>query len=211
VPEATETVAGIIRRATNAEAVAGTNNTAAMTPLRVAEAISARGVWQTLADAAISNVTTIDVTGFSLADYYLVEAHLLNVLPTANSSSNVVVQVYRNQSLVSTGYNRLRLNVFPSGVSSGATTNASNCDITTSGIFSELIVSSITISQTASNQTAMLRATTFFQENGNIMHCMHSYCRAAGGSGWVDGLRITSPVNLTANVGRIVVMGLKKS
>jgi hypothetical protein len=167
--------------------------------------------WVTLVDAAIANSAVIDVTGFSLADYYLVEARLLNVLPTANSLSNVVVQVYRNQSLVSTGYNRLRLSVFQTGVNSGFQTNASTCEITTAGIRAERLVSNITIFQTESNQTAFLQATIFYQDNSDVMHCMHSYCRATGGSGWVDGLRITFPVSLTANVGRLVVMGLKKS
>jgi CRISPR/Cas system-associated protein endoribonuclease Cas2 len=168
--------------------------------------------WVTLVDADIANSAVIDVTGFSLADYHLVEVHLLNVLPTANSSSNVVAQVYRNQSLVSTGYNRLRLSVFQTGVNAAVASNASSCEITTSGIRTERLVSNITISQTESDQMAMLRAITFYQENtSNFMHCMHSDCRATGGSGWVDGLRITSPVDLTANVGRLVVMGLKKS
>jgi hypothetical protein len=168
--------------------------------------------WVTLVDAAIANSAVIDVTGFSLADYYLVEVHLLNVLPTANSSSNVVAQLYRNQSLVSTGYNRLRLNAYPNAAAADTATNASSCDLTASGIRTERIVSNITMSQTESNQMAMLRTMTFFQENfANVMHCQYSYCRATGGSGWVDGLRITSPVDLTANVGRLVVMGLKKS
>jgi hypothetical protein len=168
--------------------------------------------WVTLVDAAIANSAVINVTGFSLADYYLVEVHLLNVLPTANSSSNVVAQLYRNQSLVSTGYNRLRLNAYPNAAAAETATNASSCDLTASGIRTERIVSNITMSQTESNQMAMLRTMTFFQENfANVMHCQYSYCRATGGSGWVDGLRITSPVDLTANVGRLVVMGLKKS
>jgi hypothetical protein len=168
--------------------------------------------WVTLVDAAITNSTIIDVTGFSLADYYLVQAHLLNVLPTSNSSSALGVQVYRNQSLVSTGYFQLRLSVWPTGVNSGSQSNTSNLPITASGIQTERMVSNITISQTESNQMALLQAITFFQENSsNVMYFMHTYGRATGGSGWVDGLRITSPVNLTANVGRLVVMGLKKS
>jgi CRISPR/Cas system-associated protein endoribonuclease Cas2 len=168
--------------------------------------------WVTLVDAAIANSAVIDVTGFSLADYYLVEAHLLNVLPTANSSSSVIVQVYRNQSLVSTGYFQLRLSVWPTAVNSGSHSNTSDFLITASGIQTERMVSKIIISQTQSNQMALLQASTFFQENVNgLMYFMHTYGRATGGSGWVNGLRITSPVNLTANVGRLVVMGLKKS
>jgi hypothetical protein len=146
-----------------------------------------------------------------LADYHLVQVHLLNVLPTGTATGDTTLQAYRGGSLVTSGYSFVRLAFSQNGPSAVASSNQSSHSITSFGIRSERVLARINISQTASDQLAIFETVGFFQENANIMCVFNAFGRATGGSGWVDGLRITSPVDLTANVGRLVVMGLKKS
>jgi len=173
--------------------------------------VDAHDIWNKIADVAVSDSQMIDINGFSLADYHLIEINLLHLLPNANSSSDIVLQVFRNGSLVSSGYSHIRLVSSTAGTSTVGASNQSQFQFTHSGIRTEQMVSYITISQTASNETIILKTETFQQENvSNILQGPRAFCRVTGGAGWVDAIRITSPVAFTANVGRIVVMGLKK-
>jgi hypothetical protein len=167
--------------------------------------------WVTLVDAAIANSTVIDVTGFSLADYYLVEVRLLNALPTTNSTVDMWIQVSRGGSLVSTGYTSCWFGLSQAGTAHGGISNHTDCRLSFAGIQTQTLTSQITILQTATNSAVFLNVQTVHQENfGNVLQAPRVHCRLTSGSGWVDGFRITSPVSFTANVGRIVVMGLKK-
>jgi hypothetical protein len=167
--------------------------------------------WVTLVDADIANSAVIDVTGFSLADYHLVVANLFNVLPTGTATGDTTLQAYRGGSLVTTGYSFVRFAYSQNASGAAASSNQSSHSITSFGIRSERVLARINISQTASDQLAILETVGFCQENANVMLVFNAFGRATSGSGWVDGLRITFPVSLTANVGRLVVMGLKKS
>jgi hypothetical protein len=167
--------------------------------------------WVTLVDAAIANSAIIDVTGFSLADYYLVEIRLLNALPTTNSSVEMWMQVYRSGSLVSTGYTSCWFALSQAGTAYNGVSNHTDCRLSVAGIQTQPLTSQITISQTAANSAIFLNVQTVHQENfSNILQAPRVHCRLTAGSGWVDGFRIVSPVSFTANVGRIVVVGLKK-
>jgi hypothetical protein len=167
--------------------------------------------WVTLVDADIANSAVIDVTGFSLADYYLVEIRLLNALPTTNSSVDMYVQVYRGGSLVSSGYTSCWFALSQGGTAHGGVSNHSDCRLSFAGIRTQPLTSQITISQTASNGEVFLNVQTVHQENtANVLQAPRVHCRLTSGSGWVDGFKIVSPVSLTANAGRVVVMGLKK-
>jgi hypothetical protein len=166
--------------------------------------------WVTLVDAAIASSTIIDVTGFSLADYYLVTVHVFEAFPTTNSSIDVHVQVYRNGSLVSTGYTSCWFALSQAGTSHGGLSNHSDCRLTFGGIQNQPLNSQITISQLFAPGWVFLDVQTVHQENLNVLQAPRVHCRLTSGSGWVDGFRIVSPVSLTANGGRVVVMGLKR-
>jgi hypothetical protein len=208
VLDATETVVGIIRRATNAEATAGTNNTAAMTPLRVAEAISALSSWQKIVDAAISNSTTIDVTGFSIRDYRMVVVHLLGARLSSSAAANTTCQLYRNGSLVTTGYEFVRETVVSISSTVGTTTGGSSFNIT-AAVDTAPLLSTISVVQLTDGQAPRVLIHTA-QHNSNSDPALY---RVSGvlnsGSAWVDGIRITAPAAFQAGIGRLVVMGLQ--
>jgi hypothetical protein len=173
--------------------------------------VDAGDLWTQLADAAISNSAVIDVTGFSLADYHLVTVNLLHALPTATNSTALNMQVYRNGSLVSTGYTFVILNNSTGGAGGSGGTNQGNLTLTSGGCWNEVLTISACVSQPASGEIPMVRTNTFFQtSSGNSAYTTRVACRVTGGSGWVDGIRITAPVAFTANTGRLVVMGLRK-
>jgi len=77
-PDATESTAGKLRIATDAERIAGTNDTTAMTPLKVAEAIAASsgGVTGALVyrGSYDASTATPDLTTASKGDFYIVSA-----------------------------------------------------------------------------------------------------------------------------------------
>jgi hypothetical protein len=173
--------------------------------------VDAGDLWTKLADAAISNSAVIDVTGFSLADYHLVTVNLLHALPTATNSTALNMQVYRNGSLVSTGYTFVVLNNSVSNAGGAGGTNQGNLTLTSGGCWNDTLTISACVSQPASGEIPMVRTNTFFQtSSGNSAYTTRVACRVTGGSGWVDGIRITAPVAFTANTGRLVVMGLRK-
>jgi hypothetical protein len=210
VLDATETVVGIIRRATNAEATAGTNNTAAMTPLRVVEAIDTFGRWRQIVAADLTNSTAIDVTGFSLQDYRKVTVLFLGARLSSASSNNIVAEIFRNGSLVTTGYFFVRETAAGTTMTVGSNNNHPLFGLTFNGVNTNPLLSVIDIVQPSSTGDVILYAYTMHRDSptGNINN-YRTGVLINGGSGWTDGIRITAPTAFVANAGRIVVMGLR--
>jgi hypothetical protein len=194
--------------ATNAEATAGTNNTAAMTPLRVAEAISALSSWQKIVDAAIANSTTIDVTGFSIQNYRMVVVHLLGARLSSSAAANTTFQLYRNNLLVTTGYEFVRETVVGSGSTAGTTTGASSFNITSS-VDTAPLLSTISVVQLTDGQAPRVLIHTAQHDNSSNPALYRVSGVLNSGSAWVDGIRITAPAAFQAGIGRLVVMGLR--
>jgi hypothetical protein len=170
--------------------------------------VDAGDVWTKLADAAISNVTTIDVTGFTLQDYRMVRALVLGAR-LSSSSSQITMQVYRNGSLVTTGYTFVQQVAFSSSVAASSATNAAQFQLTGTTVNTTSLMLDISITQAGSAEDVPLNAFTVFRDTVPVPVIFRGGGHATGGSGWVDGIRIIAPVAFQNNVGRVVVMGLK--
>jgi hypothetical protein len=165
--------------------------------------------WVTLVDAAVTNSTVIDVTGFSLQNYRMIKVLLLGArLSAASASGSTTAQVYRNGSLVTTGYNWQRLTTSAATASAGNVNNDADVTLTFNGMSTDPVFMDINITQSASSSNAVFYANVFYNTtSAPVINCVVG--RATGGSGWTDGIRITAPDTFQNNVGRIVVLGLK--
>jgi hypothetical protein len=171
--------------------------------------VDAGDEWVKLADAAVTNSTTIDVTGFSLQNYRLIKVLLLGArLSSASASGSTTAQVYRNGSLVTTGYNWQRLTTSGGTATAGNVNNDADVTLTFNGMSTDPVFMDIAITQAASNNNAIFYANVFYNTtSAPVINTVAG--RATGGSGWTDGIRITAPDTFQNNVGRVVVLGLK--
>jgi hypothetical protein len=165
--------------------------------------------WVTLVDAAVTNSTTIDVTGFSLQNYRLIKVLLLGArLSSASASGSTTARVYRNGSLVTTGYNWQRLTTSGGTATAGNVNNDADVTLTFNGMSTDPVFMDIAITQSASNNNAIFYANVFYNTtSAPVINTVAG--RATGGSGWTDGIRIIAPDTFQNNVGRVVVLGLK--
>jgi hypothetical protein len=170
--------------------------------------VDAGDVWVKLTDAAVTNSTIIDVTGFSLQDYRMARVFLLGAqVSSTQGSGDTTMRVYRNGSLVTTGYDWQRL-TGAGTVTVGAITNDASVTLTYNGITTAPVIMTIDITQAGSGSNVVLYANVFYNITGSTVINIVAG-RATGGSSWADGFRITAPVAFQNNVGRIVVLGLK--
>lgn len=100
-PAATDTVLGLVKQATQAEAEAGTNSTKSMSPLRVFQAI-AKKTASVVVQTAASKVLVADDLGLVLAD--ATAAAMTITLPAANAALGIRDVIVRR---VDNGGNRL--------------------------------------------------------------------------------------------------------
>jgi hypothetical protein len=165
--------------------------------------------WVTLVDEAVTNSTTIDVTGFSLQNYRMLKVLLLGAqLSSASASGSTTARVYRGGSLVTTGYAWQRLTTSSWTATAGNVDNHANVTLTFSGMSTDPVFMDIDVTQSASSSNAVFYANVFYNTtSAPVINCVVG--RATGGSGWTDGVRITAPDTFQNNVGRIVVLGLK--
>jgi hypothetical protein len=176
----------------------------------VDQLVAAAGVWEKVVDVAVTNSAVIDVTGFSLQDYRMATLLLVGAQASSASGGGVVLQVYRNSSLVNSGYNYVRFTAVAStyGVS---THSASGHVINFDGVDVQPIFMENLITQTASNREVVIMSRSLHVPTGNynsiVIHHVHG--RITAGSGWVNGFRISAPVAFQNNVGRVIVLGLK--
>jgi hypothetical protein len=171
--------------------------------------VDAGDIWVKLADANISNSTVIDVTGFSLADYRVVQALILGArFSSADPSGSIVSQIYRNGSLVTTGYRYVYHTVFGSNVLAGQTTGAhwglAGLSLNTDPVFIEAH-----ITQAGSGDNVCITSISAYRDTVPNTVSQRTGGHVISGSGWVDGIRITASVTFQNNVGRVVVLGLK--
>jgi hypothetical protein len=172
--------------------------------------VDAGDVWVKLADAAVTNSTIIDVTGFSLQDYRMVHVLLLGARLSSSSSSSTTAQVYRNGSLVNTGYTFVRTGAAGTGIGVFTTSNAANLIITWSlGANTDAILATMSLAQSSNSANVLFEALNSFFDSQPVFVSHRISGVVTGGSGWVDGFRITAPVAFENNIGRIVVLGLK--
>jgi hypothetical protein len=171
--------------------------------------VDARDIWERLVDAAVSNSSTIDVTGFSLQDYRMVQVQLLGPqLSSTQGSGSTTLQVYRGGTLVTTGYEWQRLTASSAAVNGGSIANDSSVTLTFNGMTTAPVFMTIDITQSNSGNNVVLHANVFYHTtSAPVINLVAG--RATGGSGWADGFRITPPVAFQNNIGRIVVLGLK--
>jgi hypothetical protein len=167
--------------------------------------------WVTLVDAAIANSAVIDVSGFSLADYHLLEINLLNVFVTTASPNNVGLQIYRNGSLVTSQYSMNNRVTSVASIAVSRVNNSSFLPVTDGGVSATNLTAKITIAQQSNGDFVYIDATCFYISNANFYEVFCSTGFVFGGSGWLNGFRIQMPVNLQANIGRLVVMGVKRT
>jgi hypothetical protein len=165
--------------------------------------------WVTLVDAAVTNSTTIDVTGFSLQNYRMIKVLLLGArLSSASASGSTTARVYRGGSLVTTGYDWQRLTTSGGTATAGNVNNDADVTLTFNGMSTDPVFMDINITQSASSNSAIFYANVFYNTtSAPVINTVAG--RATGGSGWTDGIRITAPDTFQNNVGRIVVLGLK--
>jgi hypothetical protein len=172
--------------------------------------VDAGDVWVKLADAAVSNSTIIDVTGWSLQDYRQVTVMLLGPRLSSSSSSATTAQVYRNGSLVNTGYTFVRAAAAASSVGVSTTSNAANLILSwSSGFNTDPVLATIILAQSSNSANVSFDILNSFFDSQPVFVSHRISGVVTGGSGWVDGFRITAPVAFQNNVGRIVVLGLK--
>jgi hypothetical protein len=171
--------------------------------------VDAGDVWVKLTDAAVTNSTIIDVTGFSLQDYRMVQVQLLGARVSSNTADNLEFRIYRDGSLINTAYSFVRI------LASGSSVTAGSIDTTRLALTNQGLVgaypafSTVDIVQPQLGGGVMLRANTTYVNSSDAPTIWQACCTQYSGSGWVDGIRITAPVAFQNNVGRIVVMGLK--
>jgi len=176
----------------------------------VDELVDAAGKWEKVVDVAVTNSTVIDVTGFSLQNYRMATLLLVGAQVSSASTGAIVLQVYRNGALVNTGYNYVRHTAVASthGVS---THNTSGHVINFDGIDVNPILIKNYITQTASNREPVIMTRSLHVSYGGynsmVIHRVNG--RVTAGSGWVNGFRISAPVEFQNNVGRVIVLGLK--
>jgi hypothetical protein len=170
--------------------------------------VDAGDVWVKVADAAVTNSSTIDVTGFSLQNYRMVQVLLLGAqLSSAQGSGSTTLQVYRGGNLVSTGYEWQRLTAGSTIINSGSIANDTSVILTFNGMSTAPVFMTIDITQSNSGSNVVLYANVFYNTtSAPVINIVAS--RATGGSNWADGVRITPPTTFQNNIGRIVVLGL---
>jgi hypothetical protein len=168
-------------------------------------------VWEKLADAAVTNSTVIDITGFNLQNYRQIIIKLLGAQLSATDSVYVVsAQVYRNSSLVNTGYTFVRLAAVGTTVAASTTTNSTTLQISwDQGFNTDPIQATIALVQSSSSARVSLDVLSSYTNASSSPVCHRVSGFVSGGSGWANGLRINASVAFQNNVGRIVVLGLK--
>src|SRR3990172_5612904 len=108
VPAASETVAGIIRISTQAEAIAGTNNNTSITPLKFRQAFAVMSINALVdVDTATALPSTNDVLSWNGANW--IPVTLAPVLPPAASETVSGIAELATQAEVSTGTDDLRI------------------------------------------------------------------------------------------------------
>jgi hypothetical protein len=171
--------------------------------------VDAGDLWVKLADAAVTNSSTIDVTGFSLQNYRMVQMLLLGAqLSSTQGSGNTTMQVYRGGTLVSTGYEWQRLTGSGTGAGGATITNDASVTLTFSGMTTAPVFMTINITQSSSGNNAVFYANVFYNSSSSTAINLVAG-RATGGSNWTDGFRITPPVAFQNNIGRVIVLGLQ--
>jgi hypothetical protein len=173
--------------------------------------VAQASIWEKIADATVSNSTIIDITGFSLQNYRMVRVMLLGVRLSSAAPSPAIstMRIYRGGTLVTAGYIGYNISVINDGISGFASSSGSASIVLTSlGLSTDPLFIPIDIAQTANNLDVLLYTQIFYiSQNSSHFNIMAS--RITSGSAWVDGIRITFPNALQANVGRIIVLGLK--
>jgi hypothetical protein len=160
--------------------------------------------------ANLTNSTIINVTGFSLQNYRKVTVLLLGAQLSSASSNIITGELYRNGSLVTTGYFFVRETAAGTTMTVAASSNHPLFGLMSNGVNTNPLMSVIDIVQPSSTGDVVLYAYTVHRDspNGNINN-YRTGVLINGGSGWTDGVRITAPTAFVANAGRIVVMGLR--
>jgi hypothetical protein len=170
--------------------------------------VDAGDVWVTLANAAISAVTTIDLTGFSLQDYRQITVMLLGARVSSSSSTNIFGRVFRNGSVVNTAYTYRREDV-ASSLTVSTQSNSAQIFLTSDGINTDYIATAVELVQSEANGKIIFFARTVHTSSSGVLISYRAGGYQETGTGWVDGVRIIAPNAFQNNVGRIVVMGLR--
>jgi hypothetical protein len=160
--------------------------------------------------ANLTNSTIINVSGFSLQNYRRVTVLFLGANLSSASSSNIIAEIFRNGSLVTTGYFFVRETAAGTTMTVATNNNVAQLGLTLNGVNTNPMMIALDIVQPGSSGDVLVHAHVVHRDSptGNFNN-FRAACFINGGSGWTDGVRITAPTAFTANVGRIVVMGLR--
>jgi hypothetical protein len=171
--------------------------------------VDAGDLWLKLTDVAVSNNTIIDVTGFSLQNYRMVQVLLLGARVSSNTSDRLDFRIYRDSSLVTTAYSFVRILASGASVTAGSA-DTNRLELTSQGVIAAYpVFATVDIVQPQLSGGVTLRANTTYVNASDIPTTWQAHCAQYSGSGWVDGIRIIAPVAFQNNIGRIVVLGLK--
>jgi hypothetical protein len=164
--------------------------------------------WVKLSDFTPSAATTIDITGFTMADYNAVSLLLLGV-NIGSTASNATLQVYRNSSLVTSGYTWCVHNWNSSGAAVSAGSSQSSATWTAGGLVASAnLWARFDFAHVTNSMEPLVTMTSHQTRNSGVLQGASMVTTVAGGSGWLTGIRVIAPVDFTA-AGRIVLMGLR--
>jgi hypothetical protein len=166
-------------------------------------------VWVKLVDVAPTNSTTIDITGFNLQNYHQISVLLIGVNFAADLSNNIALYVFRNSTLVTTGYSSVRETATGTTMTVSTLSNANNFLLTSNLVKAFPTTIAFDCFQKVVNSDVFLQTRAIHWNSSPALQNYRSSGITNGGSGWVTGFRIDSPTAFQAGVGRIVVLGLK--
>jgi hypothetical protein len=110
---------------------------------------------------------------------------------------------------VNTGYFVVQEAAAGSTMTVNSTSNDVHLGLTVAGVNTNPMMIALDIVQPGSSGDVLVHAHVLYRSFSGTIVNYRAGCIMNGGSGWTDGVRITVPAAFVANVGRIVVLGLK--
>jgi hypothetical protein len=161
-----------------------------------------------LADLTPPAQTTIDMTGFTTWEYNSLELLLIGIR-TGGSTNNATLQLYRNYSLVTSGYSWAMSHWNNSTVNAAGGTSQSAITWTAGGLSAtKSIMARFHISQNDDTLNPHVIMSSSQPSNANVLQGVSLSGEATGGIGFVSGIRLIAPVAFNT-IGRILLFGLR--
>jgi hypothetical protein len=161
--------------------------------------------------ANLTNSTIINVSGFSLQNYERVTLLVLGARLSSAASGNMTAEITRNGTLVTTGYTFVRETATGTTMTVGTTSDFNVLGLTLGGMNTKIVTITLDIVQSVLTGDVLIHAHVLHHSSpGNNITNFRAACIVTDGSGWADGVRIIAPAAFLADVGRIIVLGLRR-